>query len=32
MSALKPWHTLIIGLVIGFAVAKKTGISVPILG
>lgn len=32
MAWLKPWHTLIIGAIIGYAVAKKTGISLPIVG
>lgn len=32
MTWLKPWHTLILGLAVGFAIARKTNIKVPVLG
>lgn len=32
MGALKPWHTLVLGIVIGLVVAKKTSVKIPFLG
>ncbi len=32
MKYLKPWHTLIIGGLIGYAVARKTGFKLPVIG